>query len=114
MLISFSAQEAARQWRQETGAGFPILLDPGRVVYCAYGLERSARRTWTLRTLGYYAAAILRGDRLRKAQGDPHQLAGDFVIDGGGIIRLAYRSIDPADRPSVEMLLRAVECAKSG
>ena len=109
LLISFSTQQQARQWRQETEVGFPFLLDPGRAVYRAYGLERSVRRTWTLRTLRYYFAAVVRGERLRAAQGDPHQLAGDFVIDSTGIVRLAYRSFDPTDRPSVDLLLHAIE-----
>ena len=35
-------------------------------------------------------------------------LGGDFVIDGKGIVRFAYRSEDPADRPAMDRLLQAV------
>lgn len=33
---------------------------------------------------------------------------GDFVVDAGGVIRLAYRSKDLVDRPPVEALLTAI------
>jgi len=32
-------------------------------------------------------------------------MGGDFIIDSMGIVRLAYRSKEPADRPGVGQLL---------
>ena len=37
------------------------------------------------------------------------QLGGDFIVDRDGILRLAYRSRDPADRPEVTLLLETIE-----
>ena len=53
----------------------------------------------------YYFRLILKGRKLRPIQGDPNQLGGDVIIDHQGIVRFAYPSEDPADRPSVEELL---------
>jgi hypothetical protein len=57
-----------------------------------------------------YLRLVFRGWRPRQARGgeDVLQLGGDFVLDGEGCLAYAYRSADPADRPAVEALLRAV------
>jgi peroxiredoxin len=90
---------------EETCSPFHLLLDPERTVYRAYGLERSLRRSWTLKTIWQYVKLMAAGRRWRGIQGDSTQLGGDFVVDRSGIVRLAYRSHDPTDRPSVDQLL---------
>jgi peroxiredoxin len=104
LIVSFGAERQARAWLDETGTPFPLLLDPDRSVYRAYGLERSVLRTWTPRVIWYYIRQFAAG-RLGRVEGDPHQLGGDFIIDRDGIIRLAYREWDPVDRPPVASLL---------
>ncbi len=105
LIISFGADHWARAWLQETGSPFPLLLDPERATYQAYGLGSSFIRVWSPKVMWHYLKLVLAGDHLRPVQGDPHQLGGDFIVDAAGIIRLAYRSHDPVDRPPVEMLL---------
>ncbi len=90
---------------------FEFLLDPERIVYRSYGLERSFARSWTLRTLWVYIKLLTSGRKWRGIQGDANQLGGDFLIDRDGTIRLAYRSHDPADRPSIEKLLELLRSA---
>jgi hypothetical protein len=41
--------------------------------------------------------------------GDSAQLGGDFVVDASGVVRLAYRSHDPADRPAAGDLLALLQ-----
>ena len=82
-----------------------IGLDPERTVYATYGLERSFRRSWNLKTMWRYVRLLTSGRQWRGIQGDSAQLGGDFVVDAGGIVRLAYRSYDPTDRPPVANLL---------
>ncbi len=108
LLVSFGEERWARAWLQETGAPFPLLLDPERAVYRAYGLETSFVRVWSPKVMWHYTRRVLAGQKLQSIQGDPHQLGGDFVVDGQGVIRLAYRSKDPVDRPPVEALLAAL------
>ena len=109
LIISFGALPAAQEWLQETCAPFRLLLDPQRTVYQAYGLERSLRRSWNLRTIWRYIQLLSTGRKWRGIQGDSAQLGGDFVVDAGGIVKLAYRSHDPTDRPPVERLLTIFE-----
>jgi len=108
LVISFGADYWARAWREETQSPFPLLLDPQRSIYRAYGLERSLLRSWNLRTMWLYVRLLLAGRKWRGIQDDSAQLGGDFIVDADGIVRLAYRSHDPTDRPAVEALLEVV------
>lgn len=107
LLVSFGTLPAAQKWLAETCAPFQLLLDPERTVYRRYGLERSMRRSWNLRTIWRYVQLLASGRRWRGIQGDSAQLGGDFVIGADGLVRLAYRSHDPADRPTVGQILAA-------
>jgi alkyl hydroperoxide reductase subunit AhpC len=114
LVISFGTEPWARAWLRETGSPFPLLLDPDRRVYRAYGLGRSALRTWTPRVVWYYVGQLATGRRLRPVQGDPYQLGGDFIVDAGGIVRLAHSSRDPVDRPPIARLLEALRVLQRG
>lgn len=105
LLVSFGTPEVAKIWLEENCPEFHLLLDPERVTYHTYGLERSWLRSWNLKTLRRYIQLLSAGRKWRGIQGDSSQLGGDFIIDTGGIIRLAYRSHDPTDRPAVTNLL---------
>ena len=109
LLLSFGREWQARRWMQETKAPFPLLLDPERSVYRAYGLERSFAKSWHPRMLLYYLGLLLKGWKLHSIQGDPNQLGGDFIVDARGIVRYAHPSEDPADRPSFERIVEALK-----
>lgn len=114
LLISFGTEYWAKVWLEETGAPFPLLLDPERRVYRAYGLGRSVLRVWSPKVLWRYLRLMMAGRRLKPVQGDPHQLGGDFIVDAKGIVRLAHPSRDPTDRPPVEKLLKALREIRKG
>jgi peroxiredoxin len=114
VLISFGAPEVARVWLEEMCPSFRLLLDPERNVYRAYGLQRSWRRSWNLRTLWRYMQLLSSGRKWRGIKGDSAQLGGDFVIGRNGTIRLAYRSHDPTDRPSAAQLLAVLRETDGG
>lgn len=105
VAISFGLDYWARAWQERTQAPFPVLLDPDQQTYRTYGLEKSLLRAWGPKALWYYARALWRGEQLQGARGDTDQLGGDFIVDQRGIVRFAYRSRDPTDRPSIETLL---------
>ncbi len=105
LIVSFSASPLVTAWLHEAGAPFPVLLDRDRTVYRAYGLERSWLRSWSLRTMWRYVQLLATGRQWRGIQDDSAQLGGDFIVDTAGIVRLAYRSHDPTDRPPVPELL---------
>ncbi len=106
--MAFGTLPLAQAWLEETCATFRLLLDPERTVYQAYGLERSLWRSWNLKTMRRYVQLMRAGRQWRGIQGDSTQLGGDFIVDADGIVRLAYRSHDPTDRPSAEQLLALI------
>ena len=110
VTISTSPPEAAREWRDSIDWPHPLVLDPTRELYGAYGLERSLRGKWSLRTLIYYLRRSPQA-LARTGTEDTQQLGGNFVIDAAGVIRFAYRSRIPVDRPSVEALVDATRSA---
>jgi len=56
---------------------------------------------------------MLNGRKWRDIQGDSGQLGGDFIVNANGIIRLAYYSRDPSDRPPVSHLLKILHPTSS-
>jgi peroxiredoxin len=109
VVVSFGAGLLARRWLEETKAPFTLLLDPRREAYKAYHLDRSLLRSWNLNTFLRYVRLLLSGYRWRGIQGDSAQLGGDFIVDRDGIIRLAWPSRDPTDRPSIDDILNALK-----
>ena len=109
VVVSFGHAYQARAWLEETRAPFLLLLDRERAAYRAYGLDYSLVRSWGVSVWWRYAQLLLAGHKWRGIQGDSGQLGGDFVVDTAGVIQLAYRSRDPADRPPVSELLMAIQ-----
>lgn len=95
---------------KETCNSFDVLLDHDRAVYKAYGLERSRLRSYHPRVVWIYIKRwFQRGEFFDSHGDDTSQLGGDFIVDSHGILRLVYPSHDPADRPSVEQLLKVLK-----
>ena len=109
VIISFGTLPALQAWMKETCNAFDVLLDPDRSVYQAYELEESRWRSWSPKTLWTYARLLLSGRKWLPKEGDTSQMGGDFIVDSKGIVRLAYRSEEPADRPAVSQLLEILK-----
>ena len=109
VAIGFAAPERLRRLADDVGIPFPMLRDPEYQAYQAFGLKQGTlREIYGLRTAWAYVKLIVRKRRFTRTQSDRLQLGGDFVIDGQGIVRLAYRGRGPADRPPVSRLLDAL------
>jgi peroxiredoxin len=109
ILIAFSSTQLAQAWITETKTTFQFLLDPARKAYQAYGLDSSLWRSWSPKIWFEYARLMALGRKWRGIQGDSGQLGGDIIIDQNGIIRMAYKSHDPADRPAVRVILNVLD-----
>jgi peroxiredoxin len=107
-IVSFGTLPEAQAWLEETCTPFRLLLDPDRETYRAFGLQRSLLRSWNIKTVWRYAQLLTAGRRWRGIQGDSAQLGGDFIVDRFGVVRPAYPSRDPTDRPAVDDLLAAL------
>jgi len=109
-IISFGTLPAVQQWMNETCTTFTVLLDRERIAYNAYGLERSKLRSKSPRTLWLSFTRWLQGQKFHDSHGDDtSQLGGDFIVDRNGNLRFIYPSHDPADRPSVDVLLKVLK-----
>ena len=115
VAITFEPVELAAQLASELELPFPLLSNPGREAYVAYGLERGGwLRVFSPPTLWTYARLLLRGHRYQRRRGDWRQLGGDFVIDAAGVVRYEYRSASPADRPAPRDLLEILKGITEG
>ncbi len=111
VLVVISAEpveEIAPVAREEGWTG-PVVADPERVVYHAFGLGRLPwHRVFTLKTLAMYIGFMLRGRFPQPPGQDAMQQGGDFIVDGNGIVRLAYAGQSSDDRPPVDDVVRCL------
>lgn len=111
LVISFSPPEGIPRYVAAHGWRFPVVSDPRREAYRAFGLESGS--WWRVagpRVIGRYLWLLVRGRKLRKpsAGDDFKQLGGDFVLDADRRLVYAHPSRDPTDRPTGEALVGAV------
>ena len=77
------------------------------MAYHAFGLGRLPwHRVFTLRALAMYIGFMLRGRFPQPPGRDARQQGGDFIVDGKGIVRLAYPGQTSDDRPPVDDVIR--------
>lgn len=89
----------------------PLVCDPERAAYTAFGLERTQWLAFFKpRVLWGYFRGMFKGYRVRKpyAGEDVLQLGGDFILSRDRKVIFAYPSADPTDRPTVTDLLAAI------
>jgi len=109
LLVCFDTRERAERYAQEQNLSFPLLLDPERRVYRAYGLEQGPLWRFLMPRVVLGALRMMEnGRRVQRPQEDPLQLGGDFVVDPAGLLALAHPCQDPADRPSPAAIMAAV------
>lgn len=102
ILKAFLAEEALP---------FPLVGDPNRRAYQAFGLERLS---WLAilrpRVILGYLRLIFRGWRPRRGGTgeDVRQGGGDFVLGAAGRLCWVFRGREPTDRPGMDELLRAL------
>ncbi len=87
---------------------FPVLVDPDRSTYRAYGLERgSVMRVWGWKAAKRYLEIFREGGlrELRRPTEDTLQLGGDFIVAPDGTLAWGFWGEGPDDRPSVDDLL---------
>ncbi len=88
---------------------YPVLADPDRVAYRAYGLVTGGLGALAGPAAGRgYLRAVLGGAGGGRMVGDARQLPGAFVVDQTGTLRYAHPATHAADTPSAEELLAVV------
>ncbi len=93
---------------------YPVLADPERVAYSAYGLIEGGLGALLSPAAGRaYLRSFLSGAGGGPTVGHPRQLPGAFVIDRAGIVRFAQPGRHAGDTPTTDELLVAVRNAPS-
>ena len=109
--------KGAEKWLEETGCSFEFYLDPRRLIYSLFGLERSVAKVWSMSTIQYYAQQKAGGRALPVAladvEDDPLQMGGDFTIDKDLRVVMAYPSKTPKDRPTIQHITLAAAAGMS-
>lgn len=112
LVISFEPVERLPAYRGAKGWRFPVVSDPTRASYSAFGLGSAGwRGLWGPRVIRRYLGLLLRGYRIERSEADIHQLGGDFIVNVSGKLVYSHRSRDPADRPSLSEWFSALERA---
>jgi peroxiredoxin len=122
VLVGHGDRDAATTFAERKALPFPLLLDPDRSAYRAYGLVpgRAVQVLGPKVVLPWLKAELSSETRQRGLKGgDFFQMPGTFVIDRGGVVRLAgalvrlaHRNRHVADTPSNEMILRLVHALR--
>ena len=99
----------ARAFREESGIGFPLLVDEERRAYRAAGL-RSASLWHLLRRDNAQARGRARreGHRQHRLGAHPFQLGGSFVFGPGNVDRFVHVSRTFGDNASPAELLHVL------
>ncbi len=107
--VGLGDRQYARAFREETGIGFPLLVDEQRTAYRALGLKR-ASLLHLLRADNATARTRARaaGHRPHRLGKHPLQLGGSFVFAPGDVDRFAHVSETFGDNAAPEVLLAAV------
>lgn len=107
-VVSMGTPEECARFRQKQRLNVPVLSDPERAAYRAYGLaEGTTGQVMGMPELVEGFKLVLRGLLPGRSRGNPRQLAGDFLIDRDGTLRYARRSRRASDLPSPDALLAA-------
>ena len=111
LVVSQAKPEQLARYAARYGWRVPLVADPERAAYRAFGLERTSWLAFFRpRVLWGYIRGMLRGYGVKTpyAGEDVLQLGGDFVLDRGRRVVFAYPSADPTDRPGIPAILAAL------
>jgi hypothetical protein len=115
VIVSFEEAEFVRRYRDEAGLQWPLISDPGRELYRAFGMERATvGQIINWKSLRGYLGLVFGRRRAVKlpTNHDYLQLGGDVLVDPNGQIQLAHHSQSPEDRPKPADVLRLLEIAE--
>ncbi len=114
VAVTFEDPAQIRRFVERERIPFPVVSDRDRRGYAAFGLVRgNPGELWTMKSLRAYVQGAMRGRLPASPSGDVAQLGGDVVLDPVGRVVWIHRSAEPADRPDVRAIVRALRDAGS-
>ncbi len=111
VAIGMGSPVRAQEFRESLALPFPLLSDPRRVAYGAYGLlHMSLRREASLHSAIRLTQAVLHHGGAREREQPVRQLGGVFIVDPAGVIQYAFRSERASEHPANDDLIRLATC----
>ena len=108
LVVTFEGPDEAREYLDETGLIWPLLVDTDRQLYRAYDMHKAKlRHLWGFATMRAYGREALQGRLPRLPRADTVQQGGNVLIDPAGVVRFHHVGSGPADRPTVERVVAA-------
>ncbi len=110
-MITFTDPKNLAAYTADHELPFPVLVDPTRSAYRAFGLGRgSVARVYGWRAARRYLQLFAENGitGLSKPTEDTLQLGGDFIISPDGNLAYGFWGEGPDDRPSVDELINAI------
>lgn len=108
-LVGMGSPAESAAFGRDLALPFPVLSDPDRAAYRAFGaIEAGAREFLSPAAGKAMLGAVLRGNRGGRPIGDVRQLGGAWLIDRDGRVVWAKPSAYAGDHASPEELLSAV------
>jgi len=109
VLVGMGTPAEAESFRRQYDVPFPLISDPEKNLYRAYGLKRA-------RFMQLFSPGLLRKGLMAAGEGhlpgmprgDPMQMPGTFVIDREGRFLLRHFARDAADHLPVASIIKAV------
>jgi peroxiredoxin len=113
--VSFGEPSKLLDYQERHRWPFPVLADPERKAYRIFALSKlNLWRIFSPSTLKLYWRLMRQGMKQEHyGAADIFQSGGDFLLDRDGNTLYAYRSKDPADRPTVTTLLQKIDQLES-
>lgn len=111
LVVSQAKPRILEMYERRQPRSVPVVCDPERAAYRAFGLERTTLGTFLRpKVLWGYFRGMFRGQGVKKPyEGeDVLQLGGDFILNRARRVVFSYPSADPTDRPSIESIIAAV------
>lgn len=107
--VGLGNAQYARAFRQETGIGFPLLVDGQRRAYRAVELKQGSLLHLLRRDVAIgRRRARAAGHRQHRLGKNPFQLGGTFIFGPGSVDRLVHISETFSDNATAEQVLTAL------
>ena len=107
VAVSMSRPDGVARYLAERPLPFPVLADPERRAYAAFGLGRTTLLRLLRPGIGWrYLKGVAAGGRIRRVpEGeDPLQTGGDFLVGPDRRLLWGFASPDPTARPGPDVL----------
>lgn len=106
-FVCMADVEKAAEFKQKMRTPHTFIADPNREVYQAFGLGKGeSKQVFNPKVFAKGMGAILAGHFVGQPVGDVWQMPGIFVINPQGEIIWEYKSVDIADNPNADQLIR--------